>query len=101
MAATTAPKKLLSDLVLNSAHHQRAQPLTIPAFVYGTAWKKERSADLVYQALVAGFRGIDTAAQPRHYREELVAEGLKRAIADGVVKREEVYVRVLLVWYRD
>lgn len=36
--------------------------------LYGTAWKAERTAKLVQQALEAGFRGIDTAAQPRHYQ---------------------------------
>ncbi|TAQ85142.1 hypothetical protein B7494_g6532 [Chlorociboria aeruginascens] len=44
----------------------------IPRLIYGTAWKKETTVDLVYQAIKAGFRGIDTAAQPRHYREDLI-----------------------------
>jgi hypothetical protein len=69
----------------------------IPKFVYGTAWKKDRTADLVYQALKAGFRGIDTAAQPRHYQEELVGDGIRRAIKEGVVKREELFVRLSLL----
>ena len=38
------------------------------SMIYGTAWKAERTTKLVYQALQAGFRGIDTAAQPRHYQ---------------------------------
>lgn len=64
----------------------------IPKLIYGTAWKKERSADLVHQAIKAGFRAIDTAAQPRHYREDLVAQGIRRAIEEGIVTREELYV---------
>jgi hypothetical protein len=64
----------------------------IPTLVYGTAWKKERTADLVYEALKAGFKGIDTAAQPRHYREDLVGDGIRRAISEGVMKREDIYV---------
>jgi hypothetical protein len=36
----------------------------IPKLVYGTAWKKERSADLVYQALKAGFRGVELVLFP-------------------------------------
>lgn len=64
----------------------------IPKLVYGTAWKKERSNDLVYQAIKAGFRGIDTAAQPRHYQENLVGEGIRRAVQEGIVTREELYV---------
>ncbi|KUJ08455.1 Aldo/keto reductase [Mollisia scopiformis] len=67
--------------------------IQIPKMVYGTAWKKDRSATLVYQALKAGFRAIDTAAQPRHYNEKGVAEGIARAIAEGVVKREDLYIQ--------
>ncbi len=47
---------------------------------------------LVYQALKAGFQAIDTAAQPRHYNEAQVGEGIRRAITEGVVRREELYV---------
>ena len=65
---------------------------TIPVFIYGTAWKKERSADLVFTAVKAGFRAIDTAAQPRHYQEALVGDGIRRAITDGIVQREDLYV---------
>lgn len=65
---------------------------TIPIFVYGTAWKKDRSADLVYNAINAGFRAVDTAAQPRHYQEHLVGDGIRRAIADGIVERKDLYV---------
>ncbi|CAK7217465.1 hypothetical protein SBRCBS47491_003175 [Sporothrix bragantina] len=66
----------------------------LPRLVYGTAWKRERTSDLVYQALQAGFRAIDTAAQPRHYREDLVAEGVRRALANGVVaSRSDLYIQ--------
>ena len=65
----------------------------LPAFIYGTAWKKDATADLVYGALSNGFSAIDTAAQPRHYREDLVAAGISRAIRDGKIKRSEVYVQ--------
>lgn len=43
--------------------------------IYGTAWKKEKTAELVKQALKSGFRALDTAAQPKHYREDLVGHG--------------------------
>jgi diketogulonate reductase-like aldo/keto reductase len=66
---------------------------TVPRFVYGTAWKKDQTANLVYQALKAGFRAIDTAAQPRHYNEALVGEGIARAIQENIIKREVLYVR--------
>lgn len=67
--------------------------IKIPRLVYGTAWKKDQTATLVYQALKAGFRAIDTAAQPRHYNEAQVGEGIRRAINEGIVKREDIYVR--------
>ena len=65
----------------------------IPAFIYGTAWKKEKTADLVYRALASGFRGVDTAAQPRHYREDLVGQGIRRAISDGKVSRQDLFIQ--------
>lgn len=67
-------------------------PSSLPAFVYGTAWKKERSAELVYQALCTGFRAVDTAAQPRHYDEAGVGTGIRRAISEGRVTRHELFV---------
>jgi pentose-5-phosphate-3-epimerase len=36
--------------------------------VYGTAWKKEKTAEHVEMAVKTGFRFIDTACQPRHYK---------------------------------
>ncbi|KAK2789577.1 hypothetical protein FQN52_008068 [Onygenales sp. PD_12] len=72
-----------------------AAATAIPPFLYGTAWKKDLTADLVYQALCAGFTGIDTAAQPKHYREDLVGHGLRKALAKGKVKRQDLYVTLL------
>jgi diketogulonate reductase-like aldo/keto reductase len=48
----------------------------MPGIIYGTAWKKDRTADLVVKAVQAGFRGIDTACQPRHYNEALVGTAI-------------------------
>lgn len=64
----------------------------MPKLVYGTAWKKDQTSRLVYQALKAGFRAIDTAAQPRHYNETQAGEGIRQAIEEGIVKREDLYV---------
>ena len=55
-----------------------AAGVDMPRMIYGTAWKKERTAGLVVKALQAGFRGIDTAGQPKHYDEALVGVGLRR-----------------------
>lgn len=78
-------------LVLHAPHLAGKQ--LIPAFIYGTAWKKEATADLVYQALCNGFTAIDTAAQPKHYREDLVAAGVSRAIQERKVQRSEIYLQ--------
>ncbi len=64
----------------------------MPRLLYGTAWKKERTAALVAQALREGFRGIDTACQPRHYHEAGVGEALERAAAEGIA-RESLYLQ--------
>eukprot|EP00948_MAST-09A_sp_MAST-9A-sp1_P001687 g1687.t1 len=46
--------------------------------LYGTAWKKGNTTSLVYAAIHQGFRGIDTACQPKHYREDLVGAALAK-----------------------
>ena len=57
--------------------------MTLPTFMYGTAWKEERTAELTRMALVAGFRAIDTANQRRHYFEAAVGEAVAAAIGGG------------------
>jgi diketogulonate reductase-like aldo/keto reductase len=57
-----------------------------PAFIYGTAWKKDATADLVKMAMTAGFRAIDTANQPRHYDEPLVGEALTALVDNGIAR---------------
>lgn len=88
----SSSKKLVNELVLHSPHLSHPTSPRIPSFVYGTAWKKDRTSELVYQALCSGFKGVDTAAQPRHYQEHLVGDGLRRAIRENKVKREDIYV---------
>ncbi|KAI0684936.1 Aldo/keto reductase [Cytidiella melzeri] len=61
--------------------------------IYGTAWKKERTATLVVNAILSGFRAIDTAGQPRHYREELVGEALETLQREHGIKREELFLQ--------
>jgi diketogulonate reductase-like aldo/keto reductase len=58
--------------------------LMTPTFIYGTAWKKDATADLVKKAVKAGFNAIDTANQPRHYNEALVGEALNALASDGI-----------------
>lgn len=62
---------------------------TIPEFIYGTAWKKEATTDLVELALKSGFRAIDTANQAKHYSEALVGEALLRS----KISRDEIWLQ--------
>jgi diketogulonate reductase-like aldo/keto reductase len=68
-------------------------PPTPPDFLYGTAWKEDRTAGLTELALRAGFRGIDTANQRRHYHEVGVGEGLAAAYRAGVVARADLFLQ--------
>ncbi|HWY56595.1 MAG TPA: aldo/keto reductase [Terriglobales bacterium] len=65
----------------------------VPNFLYGTAWKEERTPALVELALRTGFRGIDTANQRRHYFEEGVGQGLAAAYGAGVVTRADIFLQ--------
>jgi diketogulonate reductase-like aldo/keto reductase len=47
-----------------------------PRIIYGTAWKKAETERLVGAAIRQGFRGIDTACQPKHYDEAGVGKGI-------------------------
>ena len=69
-----------------------AAGVNMPCLIYGTAWKKTDTADLVEQALLAGFRGIDTACQPKHYDEALVGVALQRVNQQGI-PRENLYLQ--------
>lgn len=89
---------LAKPLPLRNPFDHHLPPLTglIPWTLYGTAWKQHRTADLVHAALRNGFRGIDTAAQPQHYDESAAGDGVRRAIGEGIVKREDLFVRTKL-----
>ena len=64
-----------------------------PDFLYGTAWKEDRTQALTELALRMGFRGIDTANQRRHYVEAGVGQGLAAAYRAGVVTRADVFLQ--------
>ncbi|MET0591433.1 MAG: aldo/keto reductase [Polyangiaceae bacterium] len=68
----------------------------IPLFLYGTAWKEERTAELTRLALNAGFRGIDTANQRKHYVEEEVGA----AIAASGIGRNELFLQTKYTYAR-
>jgi diketogulonate reductase-like aldo/keto reductase len=64
----------------------------VPSFMYGTAWKKEATANLVQLAVTCGFRAIDTANQLIHYQEALVGQALQTLENNGI-KRETLFIQ--------
>jgi diketogulonate reductase-like aldo/keto reductase len=75
-------------------------PSPIPDFLYGTAWKEDRTAALTELALRSGFRGIDTANQRRHYFEAGVGEGLAAAYRAGIVMRSDLFLQTKFTYQR-
>ena len=71
-----------------------------PGFLYGTAWKEERTASLTGLALRMGFRAIDTANQRRHYFEEGVGQGLAAAYSEGLLTRAELFLQTKFTYQR-
>ncbi len=71
----------------------------MPSIGFG-CWKLPRAscADLVFSAISAGYRLIDSAAD--YGNEQLVGQGIARAIAAGVCTRAELFVTSKL-WATD
>lgn len=65
----------------------------VPRMLYGTAWKEDRTEGLVIDALDAGFRGIDTANQRKHYHEEGVGRALEAKLREGFIRRDELFLQ--------
>ncbi len=68
----------------------------IPRFFYGTAWKEDRTTDLVSEAIKTGFRAIDTANKRKHYFEEGVGEGIQTS----AVPRAELFLQTKFTYAR-
>jgi len=64
----------------------------IPSLMYGTAWKKEATTELVQLAVASGFTAIDTANQLIHYQEALVGEALQ-ALAKKGIERDSLFLQ--------
>lgn len=62
--------------------------------MYGTAWKEERTAELVRLALDAGFVAIDTANQRKHYVEAAIGEAIVG------VPRERLFLQTKFTYAR-
>ncbi len=72
----------------------------VPDFLYGTAWKEDRTPALTELALRLGFRGIDTANQRRHYFEAGVGQALAAVYRAGVVTRADLFLQTKFTYQR-
>jgi diketogulonate reductase-like aldo/keto reductase len=66
--------------------------VSLPTFMYGTAWKKDATSALVQLAVISGFKGIDTANQLIHYQEALVGDALLVLQKNGV-RRDTLFLQ--------
>lgn len=69
--------------------HLMIDGVRVPRFLYGTAWKEDATERLTGLALAAGFRGIDTANQRKHYHEA----GVGAALRACAVPRDELFLQ--------
>ncbi len=65
----------------------------VPRFLYGTAWKEDKTQDLTEIALQQGFRGIDIANQRRHYDEAAVGRAIVKSVESGLVTRNDLFLQ--------
>jgi diketogulonate reductase-like aldo/keto reductase len=70
----------------------------VPRILYGTAWKRSDTESLVRTAIRLGFRGIDTACQPKHYHEPGVGAGVATCLGseparNGNLVRADLYLQ--------
>src|SRR4030095_15358089 len=67
--------------------------ISVPTFLYGTAWKEESTQRCVKKALEAGFRGIDTANQRKHYNEAGGGGALREDYNAGGLRRKDLFLQ--------
>ncbi|MHA2502907.1 MAG: aldo/keto reductase family protein, partial [Candidatus Kariarchaeaceae archaeon] len=64
-----------------------------PFFMYGTAWKEDKTEELTLLALQNGFRAIDTANQRKHYYEEGAGNGIHKFLETEKMSREDLFIQ--------
>ncbi|KAK8790903.1 hypothetical protein WA158_005534 [Blastocystis sp. Blastoise] len=80
---------------MNCPTYKLSNGYEMPAFGLGTFMSKPNEVhDIVYEAIKLGYRLIDTASAYRNEKE--VGQAIKEAIADGLVKREELFITTKL-----
>lgn len=73
---------------MDNTYIEMKDGVRMPKIIYGTAWKKKQTAALVVKAIKYGFRGIDTACQPKHYFEPGVGQALKKLETVGIFRNQ-------------
>jgi diketogulonate reductase-like aldo/keto reductase len=68
--------------------------------MYGTAWKEERTSNLVHSAIAAGFRAVDTANQRRHYDEAAVGDAIASLLESGPLTRADLFLQTKFTYAR-
>lgn len=70
----------------------------IPLVGFGTARLPHFEAEeVVYNAIKTGYRLIDGAML--YGNEPEVGKAVRKAIAEGIVKREELFSKYIAIWY--
>jgi hypothetical protein len=93
LTQTAVLRTLIVEQDREPTRYTRVRNVRVPTFIYGTAWKEDDTARLARMALDAGFRGIDTANQRRHYHQAGVGEALAGALPAGGLRREDVFLQ--------
>lgn len=84
----------------NISHKLNHRGISIPTFLYGTAWKEDQTQGLVKLALESGFLGIDTANQRRHYYEEGVGLAVQQALSEDKLQRSDLFLQTKFTYER-
>jgi diketogulonate reductase-like aldo/keto reductase len=72
-----------------------AQIPRVSGSIFNTAEWQEETKDLVYQAIKVGFRNFENGNHPSNYCEDLVGEGIRKAISEDTIDRSEIFVSLL------
>lgn len=85
---------------MNTSYIQLNNGNTMPYQGFGTLQIKDETLceEIIYEAIKIGVRMFDTA--PAYFNEKAVGKGIQRAIQDGLVKREELFI-VTKLWIQD
>ncbi|KAK0613284.1 NADP-dependent oxidoreductase domain-containing protein [Immersiella caudata] len=73
-----------------------------PLLVYGTAWKKGKTAELTGTAVRSVFAAVDTANYPTACSEPLTGNGIAVALKSGI-KRSDLFIQIKFtrVWAHE